>query len=411
MLLHNGLLKKVLRKNVFRTGLLRNCVIVFCLSSVSGLALADESFPQCVQRLQDLARQKGIPDYLITELASVKHLKRTIKYDRNQPEFVQTFAGYYERRVNDYRILGGRAMLAAHREFLTELTRRYGVPAQYLIAFWAMESNFGRNIGKMPILDTLATLACDDRRSEFFTGELFSALELMDRYQFGADEMAGSWAGAIGQTQFLPSAYVRFGVDGDGDQRVDLWRSQADALTSAANYLQQLGWKPELRWGREVQLPPDFPYHLAGIASFRPIREWRQHGVVKVDGTALPDVELEAALLIPAGAEGPKFLVYENFKVIMKWNRSQFYALSVGILSDRINGAGRLRHPPPDIEPLTRQQIQQLQQALQERGFDPGSVDGQLGPQTSSAIRGFQKSQNLLADGFADKALLKLLVE
>lgn len=383
------------------------------LSLFSGLLqanpVATEPFPECLKRLQQQARERGFPEALISALASVKPLQRTITLDRNQPEFVQTFADYFYKRVIDYRIRKGREMLAEHRAFLTSLTEQYGVPAQYLVAFWAMESNFGKHIGKMPILDTLATLACDERRSELFTRELFSALEVMQQYDVNPQAMQGSWAGAIGHTQFLPSAYVQYGVDGDGDQRVDLWNSQADALTSAANYLQKLGWLPELRWGREVILPEDFPYHLAGIKQPLSLERWRELGVLTVSGKALPDASLQAALLVPAGADGPKFLVYDNFHVIMKWNRSQYYALSVGHLADRINGAGQLHQPPPKTEPLSREQIKQLQTALQDKGFDPGDIDGQLGPQTNQAIRLYQKQQGVLADGFADPELLNML--
>ncbi len=367
----------------------------------------EETFPQCLQRLQQEARQRELPETLVAVLGDVKQLENTIKYDRNQPEFVQTFAGYFNQRVTDYRIQWGRLMLAKNREFLSSLTQRYGVPAQYLVAFWGLESNFGNNIGKMPIIDTLATLACDKRRSTFFTGELFSALELMNRHQFSAAEMEGSWAGAIGQTQFLPSAFLKYGIDGDGDQRVDLWHNQADALASAAYYLQQLGWQPELRWGREVLLPKAFPYHFAGIETTRPLSEWLQLGVLPASGTPLPDLPINASLLVPAGADGPKFLIYDNFHVIMKWNRSQYYALAVGHLADRINGAGELRHPPALTQPLSRKDITYLQSELKEKGLYTGEIDGQLGPQSRQAIRAFQKSRNLIADGFADIELLK----
>lgn len=375
------------------------------------LAASDEDFPLCIQRLQQQAQQRGIPDSLVNVLATLKPLRRTIELDRNQPEFVQTFAGYFNKRVTEFHVQRGRELLDKNRDFLEGLTREYGVPAQYLVAFWGLESNFGRNIGKMPVLDTLATLACDARRSEFFSEELFNALRVMDKHQVGVDAMQGSWAGAIGQTQFLPSAFLRYGRDGDADAKVDLWGSSADALTSAAYYLQQLGWQPELRWGREVQLPADFPYYVAGIDNPRSLAEWQKLGVLKADGSALSVAPVEAALLIPSGAAGPKFLVYDNFHVIMKWNRSQFYALAVGILADRINGAGKLYQAPPDSPPLTRDQITQLQNQLQARGFDPGSIDGQLGPQTTRAIRAFQKSLKLQADGFADSELLQKLRE
>ncbi|WP_439135324.1 lytic murein transglycosylase [Pseudomaricurvus sp.] len=371
----------------------------------------EETFPQCIQRLQGEAREKGLPDNLVAALGTVKPLKKTITYDRNQPEFVQTFAGYYDNRVNSYRIQKGRSLLAKHREFLAELTREYGIPGQYLVSFWGMESNFGRHIGKIAILDTLATLSCDTRRSQFFTSELFSALELMDRYKFSVSDMQGSWAGAIGQTQFLPSVYLKFGVDGDNDQRVDLWGSEKDALRSAAFFLQQLGWKPGLRWGREVQLPEDFPYEVSGTQNPQPLQAWQELGVTQNDGSPLPDADVEAALLVPVGADGPKFLVYDNFDIIMKWNRSQFYALSVGVLADRINGAGRLQQSFPDVSALTSDQIVQIQTALTSEGFEPGKIDGQPGPQTTSAIRDYQKSKNQQADGFADQELFDDLVK
>lgn len=375
------------------------------------LMAGEDNFPVCIERLQQEARQRGIPDSLVSILATLKPLRRTIELDRSQPEFVQTFAGYFNKRVTDFHVQRGRELLEQNRDFLDNLTRQYGVPAQYLVAFWGLESNFGRNIGKMPVLDTLATLACDARRGEFFSEELFNALWVMNKHRVDADAMQGSWAGAIGQTQFLPSAFLQYGRDGDDDQRVDLWRSSADALTSAAYYLQQLGWQKELRWGREVRLPEDFPYHLAGIDSPRSLSEWQQLGVRKADGSELTIADVQAALLIPSGAAGPKFLVYDNFHIIMKWNRSQFYALAVGILADRINGAGNLYQPPPDSRPLTKQQITELQAQLQAQGFDPGTIDGQLGPQTTSAIRAYQKSQQLQADGFADRELLQKLSE
>ena len=396
-----------MRNTLFVRALLALSVTLFACSQTFA---EGETFSQCILRLQGEARERGLPDNLVAVLGDVKPLERTITYDRNQPEFVQTFAGYYQNRVNSYRINTGRKLLAKHREFLDELSREYGIPGQYLVSFWGMESNFGRHVGKMSILDTLATLSCDTRRSTFFTGELFSALQLMDRYQFSVSDMEGSWAGAIGQTQFLPSVYLKYGVDGDNDQRVDLWNSEKDALKSAAYFLQQLGWKPGLRWGREVQLPEAFPYELAGSQTPRPLQEWKKLGVRQANGSPLPSADVEAALLVPVGADGPKFLVYDNFDVIMKWNRSQFYALSVGVLADRINGAGRLQHPFPDVSALTRDQIMQIQTALEASGFDPGKIDGQPGPQTTRAIRDYQKSQGILADGFADQGVLKSLM-
>lgn len=388
--------------------------VVLLLSALPlGLAQAEASFEACVAQLQERAKAEGFSEQLVATLGQVNEIKRTIELDRNQPEFVQTFAGYFNQRVTDYRIERGRALLDENRELLKQLTQTYGIPGHYLVAFWGLESNYGSYIGKMPILDSLATLACDPRRSQFFAGELMLALQVMATHQVPVEAMQGSWAGAMGQTQFMPSAFVNYGVDGDGDQKVDLWSSQADALTSGANYLNHLGWQRERRWGREVRLPMDFPYHLAGINNRQPLNYWADLGVLTADGATLPGTgirpAIEAALLVPNGSDGPKFLVYDNFDVIMKWNRSQFYALAVGHLADRINGAGRLRTPPPEDTPLTKDDIVFLQSELQRLGFYSGKLDGQPGPQTRQAIREYQKSRQLVADGYADGELLKQL--
>ncbi|GAB1262106.1 lytic murein transglycosylase [Aurantivibrio plasticivorans] len=368
-----------------------------------------DSFEACILRLQAEGRELGINSAMLSLLSNVQQIKRTITLDRNQPEFVQTFSGYYFQRVNTIRIRKGRDMLQKHRAFLGELLREYGVPPQYLVSFWALESNFGRNVGNMPTLDTLATLACDQRRSDYFSTELFAALRVMEQHQIKPELMHGSWAGAVGQTQFMPSVFLQHGVDGDDDGAVDLWRSEKDALRSAANYLSHIGWQRELRWGREVRLPRDFQYHLAGINNPQTLSYWRDLGITKVDGKPVEGDGIVASLIIPSGEEGPKFLVYDNFHVIMKWNRSQFYALAVGILADRINGAGTLYAEPPKSEAMTKQQVLAVQQKLKELGFDPGDVDGVLGPATAMAVRQYQYSISHVADGFVDYGLMSQL--
>jgi membrane-bound lytic murein transglycosylase B len=288
------------------------------------------------------------------------------------------------------------------------MARDHGVAPQYLLAFWALESNFGGNFGGIPVLNSLATLACDERRSSYFTAELINALRILDRGDIDATGMVGSWAGAMGHTQFMPSAYLQHAVDGDGDSRIDLWGSVPDALASAGNFLQSLGWQQGVRWGREVRLPEAFPYEQAGLKRPRRLQEWRRLGITDVDGRALAQVDMEAALIIPAGHRGPAFLVYDNFRVIMRWNRSELYALSVGLLADRIAGAGGLRTPPPaDAPRLHREQVLELQTKLGESGFDAGTPDGVLGPATRQAIQAFQHSRGMVADGHPDAGLLK----
>ncbi len=312
-------------------------------------------------------------------------------------------------RVTDARVSQGRELLARHRQFLAELTRDYGVPGHYLVSFWGLETNFGGYLGKMPTLDVLATLACDDRRRDYFTEELLTALGLVDRESLSPATMKGSWAGAMGHTQFMPSTYQRYAIDGDGDGRIDLWGSERDALASAANYLSSIGWRRGERWGREVALPDDFPFGDSGPANRQPLAHWRELGVTLPDGRPLPRADMAAAVLVPSGHKGPAFLVYNNFDIIMKWNRSQWYALAVGHLADRINGAGPLHNPPPDSPALAVDTIKALQEALNDRGFEAGKPDGIMGDKTRSALQGYQRSRGMVADGFPGRETLASL--
>lgn len=343
-------------------------------------------------------------------LADVRFVERVIELDRAQPEFTTRFADYLARRVTEERVERGRRLLEEHQGLLERIYREYGVPPRYLVAFWGLETNYGAYFGRMPVLDSLATLACDDRRSEFFTDQLVSALELIDEGSIAAQRMEGSWAGAMGHVQFMPSVFVEYAVDYDGDGRRDLWNSLPDAMASAANLLRAHGWERGWRWGREVQLPEGFPYALAGGDLRRPLAEWKALGVRDAYGRALPDADIDASLLVPAGHRGPAFLVYDNFDVIMEWNRSEFYALAVGRLADRLAGAAGLRNPPPEDTPrLARDEVIALQERLETRGFNPGPVDGIPGPRTRKAIRRFQQAHGMIADGFASREVLAKL--
>jgi len=260
------------------------------------------------------------------------------------------------------------------------------------------------------VLDSLATLACDERRSEFFTGELLGALKIVDNGDVPPTRMIGSWAGAMGHTQFMPSVFLRYALDADNDGRRDLWGSVPDALTSAANFLKGIGWQPGERWGREVRLPKGFAYEEAGLDKARPLAEWSRLGVKRANGAPLPLADMKAALVIPAGHQGPAFLVYDNFRVIMRWNRSEFYAISVGMLADQIAGRGGLVQQPPANAPrITREQALALQTRLQEKGYDPGKPDGIIGSGTKNAIRQFQKAQGMIPDGYPGKAVFTAL--
>jgi len=386
-------------------------LILLVLQAPTVYAQQAPGFQACLERLQSTAREQSIPgDVVDSVLGTLSYQQRVIELDRSQPEFRQSFSAYLRARVNDTRVRRGRELLAGHRRLLDRLTRMYGVPGHYLVSFWGMETNFGSYLGNMPTLDSLATLACDPRRSEYFTEELITALKLLSREELDPSSMRGSWAGAMGHTQFMPSAYMAHAVDGDGDGTIDLWQSEVDALASAANYLAGLGWQRGERWGREVRLPDGFPYVQTGLANSAPLGHWRALDVRRADGSALPSADMQASIIVPMGHGGPAFMVYSNFEVIMTWNRSQAYALAVGHLADRIAGGGRLTASLPPVETApSRTQITAMQVGLSAAGFDPGEADGMLGPVTRSALRTWQQANGRVADGYPDPETLSIL--
>jgi len=398
--------------NILPFGEIFGLTILSILLLVSPLSRAQEhQFSECIADWQRLAIHNGLSTSTIEEvIPSLRHLPDIIGYDRAQPEFIQTFAQYLNKRVTPGRIDRGQELLQEHAEFLAKLTKQYGVPGRYLIAFWGLETNFGRYLGKMPTLSSLATLACDPRRSDYFTDELFAALTLMEQESLSASQMQGSWAGAMGHTQFMPSSYQLYAIDGDGDGHINLWKSEHDALASGANFLKELGWQAEQRWGREVILPTDFPYEKSGLHNRQPLGYWNDLGVTKTSGNQLSSLDLLASIIVPAGHRGPAFLVYPNFHVIMRWNNSESYALAVGLLADQVTGQPPLTNPPSLNESaLSVQTIKQIQTKLNELMFDAGLPDGIMGPNTRAALRDFQTANNLIADGYPDKATLAKL--
>ncbi|GGI76688.1 lytic transglycosylase [Shewanella gelidii] len=371
---------------------------------------AEQDFSQCKVKLEKAAVAQGIQQSTIEKgLRDLKPIKRVIKLDRSQPEFSQTFADYFNKRVTSKRVAQGRKLLKKHRALLQKLQKEYGVPPQYLMSFWGLETNFGGYKGKMPVLDALATLACDPRRDSFFTQEFILALGLMEKNGFEPQQMVGSWAGAMGHTQFMPSAYSQYAVDGDGDGIVDLWNSTEDALTSAANFLAELGWQRNERWGREVLLPSDYNFKYLGAKDRLPLSQWAEAGVRQANGQAISTPKMDAALYVPAGQAGPAFLAYENFNVIMRWNRSENYAIAVGHLADRINGAAPLQKKPPLQTRLSRAQIKALQQSLIDLGYELGKADGIMGKQSIAALQQYQRSQGMIADGYPSEDSFKAL--
>ncbi|MEX2409406.1 MAG: lytic murein transglycosylase, partial [Rhodovibrionaceae bacterium] len=277
-----------------------------------------------------------------------------------------------------------------------------------------LETNYGSNFGSYPVIHALATLAYDPRRDDFFRAELLHALEIIDKGHIDAGQMQGSWAGAMGHLQFMPSTFAAYAVDGDGDGRRDIWGSLPDVFASAANFLSSLGWNGQETWGREVQLPGGFDYSLVSIETFpetrKPLSAWASLGVRAADDSALPYGEQLAALLLPGGHEGPAFLVYENYRHTLNWNRSILYAIAVGHLADRLTGAPPLAAQPPLEEArVSTEDIKTMQSLLNRLGFDAGAPDGKVGPLTRTAIRDFQRSRDLPADAFPSASLLSNL--
>jgi len=382
------------------------------LLSVPQLQASAPTFDACITELQGTALAEGISPSTVSDvLGSAEYIERVVNSDRAQPEFNTTFTTYYGQRVTAQRIKLGRELLTSHEPLLARLQRETGVPPHYLLALWGLETNFGHYFGNLSIPSALATLACDSRRTEFFANELIATLKIIDAGDLDPAELRGSWAGAIGHMQFMPTTYLAHAVDGDGDGRRDLFGSIDDALTSGGHYLRSLGWKKGFRWGREVRLPSGFDYAATGIEQRQSLSGWAELGVMDAFGNPLPSLALEAAIVVPTGATGPAFIIYDNFDIIMQWNRSQSYALAVGLLADRINGAGQLSTPLPQVETIrvSRAQTLELQQTLNDLGYESGKPDGVVGPATTRAIRSFQASRGLLADGYPNQQLFKLL--
>ena len=386
-----------------------NCLIVLLLLATAAIAQT-QSFDAWLNDLRMEASQQGISNATLdTALTGVKPVPRIIELDHSQPEFTQTFSKYIESRVTSGRISKGKSLLIKYAGLLRQMHYQFGVQPQYLVSFWALESNYGSNTGGYPVIDSLVTLAYDPRRSDLFRRELLTALRIIDEGHITAAQMSGSWAGAMGQLQFLPSVFERYGIDADKDGRIDIWNSLPDIFASAANFLSQSGWKDDERWGREVSVPENFDFSLSGLPHTKTVNEWAALGITSASGSPLPASAMSGSLLLPAGVRGPAFLVYENFKTAMLWNQSIFYALSVGHLADRISGGDAIRKMPVDERALSRVEVIELQQRLNDLGIDAGPADGILGSQTRSAIREFQRRKQMPMDGYASHEVLSAL--
>lgn len=386
--------------------------LALCLALLPAAGLAEPpGFDAWLTEFRQEAAQRGLsPEFLERSLAGLAPLPQVLERDRRQPEFYQTFLDYQARLVNEQRVAEGQARLLELKDLLAWVEARHGVPGRFLVAFWGVETNFGRNRGDFPTVAALATLAHDGRRGEFFRNELHQALRILADGHVAPQDLLGSWAGAQGQMQFMPSTFAQYAVDADGDGRKDIWNNLPDAFASAAHFLARLGWRRDETWGREILLPPGFDSRLAHRDYRQPQATWAAMGITDVDGQPLPASQQPAAVLLPQGRDGPAFLVYDNFRAILGWNRSDHYALAVGLLADRLLGLPGLRRGfEADNRRLSREQAIALQRCLMARGYDTGGADGLLGRLTREAIRAYQAQAGLPVDGYPSMGLLERL--
>jgi len=382
----------------------------FCLVFLTTSVFANShSFEEFLDQVRKTATEQGVSKSTIDKaFFELTPRPSAIASDKAQAEFNQNFWHYVNKRVSKVRLNNGKDTLKKNASLLSKTSEKYGVPAYVIIAFLGLESNYGNYMGSESLIRSLATLAYDKRRSKFFTRELIAVLKLMDKKTIPFDA-TGSWAGAMGAVQFMPTNVIAYGVDANNDGKVDLWNEKADIYASAANFLNKLGWKNGEKWGREALIPKNFDYQLTGLNNEKTVNEWAALGVRRGNNSNLPKSNFKASLIVPMGHRGPAFLVYRNFDAIMGWNRSILYALSVAYLSDRLNGNGKLSAKTIDEPLLSKEDIMQIQNTLNLLGYDTGTPDGMAGSKTRQATRKFQSDIGLTADGYVGYELFQQL--
>ena len=380
--------------------------IVLAQTKISNVA-----FQRWIDGFRGRARAAGIRDNVFNAaFQGVRYDKSVVQRDRNQSEFTKQIWDYLDTAVSDGRVSNGRSALGQHKQVLSEIEARYGVEAEVVTAIWGLESAYGRFRGSTPLIEALATLAFDGRRGKFFEEQLIAALKIIQSGDVAPSRLTGSWAGAMGHTQFIPTSYLAFAEDFRGDGKRDIWSDDpTDALASTAAYLKNFGWKKGQPWGVEVVLPRGFDYSETGAKTKRSADAWAALGVRDTKGARVPN-HGRASILLPAGAEGVAFMIFNNFHVIERYNTADAYVIGVGLLSDRIGGAGPLKASwPRGDRNLAFSEKQEMQRLLTRRGFSTDGVDGIIGPNTVQAIRRFQSSQGLTPDGYASFEILKRL--
>ncbi|MGB7817073.1 MAG: lytic murein transglycosylase [Methylotenera sp.] len=386
--------------------------VCFFIISFSAQAFDAQDFSVWLKYLKVEAKEANISSKTIkSTFKRAKYLPQVIVLDRTQPEFISPFLSYIDRRVTPDKIALGRSMLLQHEALLSRIETQYGVPKQILVAFWGLETHYGENKGNIGLPSSLMTLAYEGRRAQFFRGQLLDAMRIVDAGHNNVAGMRGSWAGAMGHMQFMPSTMLKHGVDADGDGRINIWTSLPDAFASAANYLARTGWHKDESAAMEVKLPANFDYSLAQLQNRKTTAAWSQLGVVDIDEKPFPALD-NAAILLPQGWQGPAFMVFSNFDVIMDWNRSVNYALSVAHLANQFAADKPIiAGAEAESEALTFNQMWALQGRLNELGFDCGAPDGFPGFKTQAAIRQYQATKNLPQDGYASPSLYQQLLQ
>jgi lytic murein transglycosylase len=368
------------------------------------------SFERWLADFRSEAQAAGISRATLTAaLDTITFDPATIARDRRQGFFAQSFIAFSAKLISNNRLQAGATRLHQYRDLFARVEKDYGVPGPVITAFWALESDFGATMGTMPVLRSLATLAYDCRRPEMFRAELLDALRIIDRGDLRPEEMIGSWAGELGQTQFLPSRYYTFAVDYDGDGRRNLLNSVPDVIASTANFIVSLGWRRGEPWLQEVRVPANLAWDQADLAIQHPRAMWVKWGVSAADGAPLPADELPASLVLPMGRFGPAFLAYPNFQVYVKWNQSLNYCLTAANLALRLGGAPPFRHGNSPVPDWSLPQLRELQQLLARRGFAVGEIDGKLGATTRASVKAAQIAYGLAADSYPTAELLERL--
>jgi membrane-bound lytic murein transglycosylase B len=365
-------------------------------------------FTAFVQDFRTTALKEGIaPAIYDQSMSGISLNPRVEQLNLQQPEFVRPIWEYLDGAVSPKRVTNGEALLGTYGSALAGIEQRFGVAKEILAAIWGIESDYGVSMGSFNMFEALATLAYDGPRADFGRRELIAAFKMEQQESYRPADMTSSWAGAFGQTQFMPSEFLQYAVDEDGSGKPDLWRSPADALASSANLLAAAGWQRQAPWGYEVWLPQGFAYEEADLDKTKSLTDWSMLGVTSANGAALPRSEAQASIIVPAGARGPAFIVFDNFRMVLKYNNAVSYALAVCLLADRLKGAPPVVHSwPRDETVLNHDEILAFQSGLKKLGYDPGDADGILGRKARAALRAWQKANGRVPDGFATEEIL-----